>query len=216
MAWYGGGGWDVQRGWGDSCGHALIYRDTALLERSRGGDSGGGGRYGNGPSGGLWAPALRGTVQEPGSWARVVRERSKRGDWWAPALRERSKRRNPGRGRYRNGPSRATGGCQHCGNGPSAGILGAGGTGTVQTGGRWAPALRERSKRRGPERCGGLAAHLRRDGRDRRGSKAIAATGTAASISHGTAAGNPMSRRVPMPALPRRTIRPETEESAPV
>ncbi|SDN32298.1 hypothetical protein SAMN04487981_104437 [Streptomyces sp. cf386] len=49
-----------------------------------------------------------------------------------------------------------------------------------------------------------------------RGSKAIAASGTAASTSHGTAAGRPVSRRVPMAELPRRTMRPETEDNAPV
>lgn len=53
-------------------------------------------------------------------------------------------------------------------------------------------------------------------GHARRGSRPTAAAGTAASSSHGTAAGRPASSRVPVAALPSSTIRPETEESAPV
>lgn len=49
-----------------------------------------------------------------------------------------------------------------------------------------------------------------------RGSRAIAAAGTAARMSQGTAGGRPGSRRVPVAELPTRTIRPETEDSAPV
>lgn len=49
-----------------------------------------------------------------------------------------------------------------------------------------------------------------------RGSRPTASAGTAARRSHGTAAGRPRSSREPVAELPMRTIRPDTEDNAPV
>lgn len=141
MAWYGGGGWGVQFGWADSCGHASIYRDTG----SRG-------------------------AGEPG--AQEAEDRSNRGDTDAPWRLIPRKTGNSGR------------------RSPAWGFM------------RGRPDMRGYG--------GSSAAHFRR------GNNPIATTGTTASTSHGTATGSPVSRRVPVAALPRRTIRPETEERAPM
>lgn len=50
----------------------------------------------------------------------------------------------------------------------------------------------------------------------RRGTNATASAGTMARTSQGTAAGRPRSSREPVAALPMRTIRPLTEDRAPV
>ncbi|MDQ0746368.1 hypothetical protein QF034_000599 [Streptomyces africanus] len=50
----------------------------------------------------------------------------------------------------------------------------------------------------------------------RRGSSVTARAGTAARRSQGTAGGRPASSREPVAALPARTIRPETDDSAPM